>query len=297
MTDATALTAWAILALGVPALVITALGAPRRAFAMRLQQRLRQLSLPLTAQDATSLDRNAASGWRSWGSLRFIGGVGLMAATIGLGAWWGGAGATASLALGLVVVVGVKGALAFRRQRRLHALREQWPEAVDQIARALRAGHALPAALLMVSQECAEPLSSEFRQLHEQMQIGVGWDEAMRQLAQRVPLPEVRFLTMAVILQRSTGGQLAEVLSAMAELVRERLRLADKMRVLSAEGRLSAWVLGALPLLVGVVLHAVNPGFVSVLWTDPTGLTLLRFCAVLYLVGVIWIARLIRLPQ
>ena len=231
------------------------------------------------------------------GSTRARLAVGVLAAVIWLGAWQLGASVGISAAVALAVMGAVWGVAAWRRHRRLHALREQWPEAVDQMARALRAGHALPAALQMVAQESADPLRSEFRQLHEQMQIGVGWDDAFRQLARRVPLPEVRFLTMAIILQRSTGGQLAELLATMAELVRERLRLADKMQVLSAEGRLSAWVLGALPLLVGAALHLINPAFMAVLWTDPAGLALLRVCAVLYLVGVIWIARLVRLPQ
>lgn len=295
--DASRLAAWTILALGLPVLAAAAFKAPRRSLTARLSRRLAHLQDPERPPPDPSLDRQAAEGKHRLASIGAACAPGGVAAALASIAWVAGAGVWASVGVALAVIGLVEAVKTLARRRQLQAIRAQWPEAVDQMARALRAGHALPAALLMVAQESADPLSSEFRHLHKQMQIGVGWDDALGQLAQRVPLPEVRFWSMAVILQRSTGGQLAEVLTNLAELVRERLRLADKMRVLSAEGCLSAWVLGALPLGVGVVLYGVNPSFVSVLWTDPAGMTLLRVSAVLYLVGVLWIARLIRLPQ
>lgn len=185
--------------------------------------------------------------------------------------------------------------LAWRRARRLATLRAQLPDAVDLMARSLRAGHALPAALQMVGEESPEPLAEEFRITHDELNFGLGLDEALRNLATRVPGDDMRFLVIAVLLQRETGGNLAQLLSNIAQLVRARMRLLGKVRVLAAEGKFSAWILALMPLVVGAMLAAINPGFMALLWRDPIGVTLIQACLVLYTVGVLWITRVVRL--
>jgi tight adherence protein B len=185
--------------------------------------------------------------------------------------------------------------LAWRRARRLAALRAQLPDAVDLMARSLRAGHALPAALQMVGEESSEPLAEEFRITHDELNFGLGLDEALRNLAARVPGDDMRFLVIAVLLQRETGGNLAQLLTNIAQLVRARMRLLGKVRVLAAEGKFSAWILALMPLVVGMLLAAINPVFMATLWRDPIGVKLIQVCLVLYAVGVLWITRLVRL--
>ena len=182
-----------------------------------------------------------------------------------------------------------------RRQRRLNNLRRQLPQAIDQIARALRAGHSLPAALHMVSEEASEPLASEFRVVDEEIRVGMSLEEVMRRLAKRVPFNEMRFFALAVLMQRETGGPVAEILSTIARLIRERLNFLAKVKVLAAEGQLSAWILGAMPWIVGGLIYAINPGFIAVLWTDPSGVVLLKGAAMLYVLGVLWMSALTRI--
>jgi tight adherence protein B len=222
----------------------------------------------------------------------------------------------ASLATGVVVLLGALAAsatlrvsaacalcaaalplvwLAWRRVRRLAALRAQLPEAVDLMARSLRAGHALPAALQMVGEESPDPLAEEFRITHDELNFGLGLDEALRNLATRVPGEDMRFLVIAVLLQRETGGNLAQLLTNIAQLVRARMRLLGKVRVLAAEGKFSAWILALMPPVVGAVLAAINPTFMSALWRDPIGVQLIQTCLILYVVGVLWMTRLVRL--
>ncbi len=185
--------------------------------------------------------------------------------------------------------------LGWRRARRLAGLRAQLPDAVDLMARSLRAGHALPSALQMVGEESPEPLAEEFRITHDELNFGLGLDEALRNLAARVPGDDMRFLVIAVLLQRETGGNLAQLLTNIAQLVRSRMRLLGKVRVLAAEGKFSAWILALMPPVVGAVLAAINPTFMSLLWRDPIGVQLIQICLVLYAVGVLWMTRLVRL--
>ena len=199
------------------------------------------------------------------------------------------------LAFGILGAGGLLAWVVIKRQRRLNALRRQLPQAIDQIARALRAGHSLPAALHMVSEEAPEPLASEFRVVDEEIRVGMVLEEVMRRLAKRVPFNEMRFFALAVLMQRETGGPVAEILTTIARLIRDRLNLLAKVKVLAAEGQLSAWILGAMPWVVGGLIYAINPGFVAVLWTDPSGVILLQGVAVLYVLGVLWMSALTRI--
>lgn len=186
--------------------------------------------------------------------------------------------------------------LLFRaRANRLHKLEEQLPEAADFLARALRAGHSFVNVMQMVGEELPEPIAGEFRFAYEEINYGVPMGEALHNLALRVPLTDLRYLVIAVLIQRESGGNLAEILGNISRMIRARLKLMGQVRVLSAEGRMSAWVLGVLPLAVGLLLSVVNPRYISILWTDPLGVRLLWYAAVACVIGVIWMRSVIRI--
>ena len=181
------------------------------------------------------------------------------------------------------------------RRQRLIKLEEQLPEAADFIARALRSGHSFTNVLQMVGSELPEPLCGEFRAAHEEINYGVPLNEALHNLADRVPLTDLRYLVIAVLIQRESGGNLAEILHNISHIIRERLKLVAQVRVLSAEGRMSAWILGLLPFVVVVLMSVTSPGYISMLWTDPIGIQLLWLGAGMILIGVVWLRRVIHI--
>jgi tight adherence protein B len=185
--------------------------------------------------------------------------------------------------------------LMWKRSKHISALEAQLPDAIDLIARAMRAGHAFPAAIQMVGDESPDPLAAEFRIVHDEINFGLPMEEAFRNLARRVPSDDVRFFTIAVLLQRETGGNLAEVLGNLSKLVRDRFKLLGKVRVLAAEGKLSGWILGIMPIAIGILINLLNPKFMSKLWTDPMGLTLVYACCVLYVIGAAWMYSIIKI--
>lgn len=181
------------------------------------------------------------------------------------------------------------------RTLRLRRIEHQLPDAADFIARALRAGHSFTNVLQIVGNELPEPLSGEFRIAREEINYGVPMGEALHNMAARIPLTDLRYLIIAVLIQRESGGNLAEILGNISQIIRDRLKLAAQVRVLSAEGRMSAWILGLLPFAVMLVLVVVNPKYVSMLWTDPVGVRLLWYAAGMILFGVIWLRKIIRI--
>jgi tight adherence protein B len=181
------------------------------------------------------------------------------------------------------------------RTRRLMRIEEQLPDAADFIARALRAGHSFSNVLQIVGNEMAEPLSGEFRIAREEINYGVPMNEALHNLAARIPLTDLRYLIIAVLIQRETGGNLAEILTNISHIIRARLKLVAQVRVLSAEGRMSAWILGLLPFAVGSMLVVVNPTYIRILWTDPSGVRLLWYALGMILFGVVWLRKVIRI--
>lgn len=187
------------------------------------------------------------------------------------------------------------GHIATLRHRRLRRLEAQLPDAVDMISRALRAGHSLSGALGTVAQQIREPMGHEFRITFEEIHYGVPMQVALTNLARRVPVADLRYFVIAVLIQRDSGGNLAEVLDTIAALVRARLKLFDKIRVLSAEGRLSAWILALLPFGTAALISLLNPGFLTVLWEDPTGMRLAVGALMAMVVGVVWMRQIIRI--
>lgn len=181
------------------------------------------------------------------------------------------------------------------RKARLIKIEQQLPEAADFLARAMRAGHSFSNVLQMVGSELPEPLSGEFRAAHEEINYGVPMNQALHNLADRIPLTDLRYLVIAVVIQRESGGNLAEILGSISHIIRERLTLLAKVRVLSAEGRMSAWVLGLMPFCVMAFMAAVNPAYVSVLWLDPVGVKMLWTGLGMIVFGVLWINKVIHI--
>ncbi|MES2151442.1 MAG: type II secretion system F family protein [Pseudomonadota bacterium] len=181
------------------------------------------------------------------------------------------------------------------RTARLRKIEMQLPEAADFLARALRAGHAFTNVLQMVGAELSDPLAAEFRAAHEEINYGVPMNEALHNLAERIPLTDLRYLVIAVVIQRESGGNLAEILGNISHIIRERLKLIAQVRVLSAEGRMSAWILSLLPFGVVAVMYGSNEKYISMLWTDPEGIRLLWYGAGMILCGIFWLRRVIHI--
>jgi tight adherence protein B len=181
------------------------------------------------------------------------------------------------------------------RGRRMRKLQRQLPDVCDMIARALRSGHSFTSTLGMVGDEFPDPMGGEFRVTFDEVNYGVPLNDALKNLATRVPAQDLRYFVIAVLIQRETGGNLAELLDSIAALIRERFKLFDKVRVLSAEGRLSAWILGLLPFGTGAVMALVNREFLSVLWQDPAGIRMVGTMLVSMAFGLLWIRRIVRI--
>lgn len=197
-----------------------------------------------------------------------------------------------ALALGASVPAAM---LLRARASRLGKIEEQLPEAADFLGRALRAGHSFANVLQMVGEELPDPIAAEFKSAYEEINYGVPMNEALHNLAARVPLTDLRYLVIAVLIQRDSGGNLAEILGNISRLIRARLKLLGQVRVMSAEGRMSAWILGLLPLGVLLATAAFNPAYVSVLWRDPVGTRLMWYAAAASVVGIFWIRRVVRI--
>jgi len=181
------------------------------------------------------------------------------------------------------------------RKKRLGKIEEQLPEAIDLMARALKAGHAFSGALQMVADEGPEPIAEEFRVTFDEVNYGIALQDALMSLSIRIPITDLRYFVIAVLIQRESGGNLSELLENISGLIRARLKLLGTIRVLSAEGKLSAWILSCLPFALAAVIHLVNPGFLSVLFTDPIGPLLIGGALTLMVIGVFIMSRIIKI--
>ena len=182
-----------------------------------------------------------------------------------------------------------------KRGQRLRKFETQLPEALDLITRALRSGHAFSSALQMVGDEMAEPVAGEFRIVHDEVNFGIELQQALTNLSVRVPLTDLRYFIVSVLIQRESGGNLTEVLGNLSRLIRERLKLMSKVRVLSSEGRLSAWILGIMPFALAGVMAIMNPEFMTPLWNDPIGIAIIKYMLILMAFGVLILRKIIKI--
>lgn len=181
-----------------------------------------------------------------------------------------------------------------KRARRFARFEELLPAAVDLMVGAIRAGHSFPSAMALVSKECAEPVRREFRQCVDEQNFGLDLRVALENLAERVPVPDVRIIVTAVLVQQESGGNITEILERVAHLIRERFRLQRQIQVHTAQGRMTGWVLTALPVVIGVVMYFIMPEHISLLWKTDVGVKLLYAGALMQTVGALLIRKIVK---
>lgn len=174
-------------------------------------------------------------------------------------------------------------------------MRQYLPEALDLMVSAIRAGHTFSSSMSMASRECPEPIRKEFRQCFDEQQFGLELRTALTNLAYRVPIHEIRIIVTALLIQNETGGNLTEILEKVAYLIREDFRLQRQVRVHTAQGRMTGWILSILPAVLGFVLYLLRPEHMSVLWTRSAGRVMLYGGIVMTMIGALIIRRIIRI--
>jgi tight adherence protein B len=230
----------------------------------------------------------------NWTATRLISAMGLMTIPgAGLGMMLGGPSGC------------VLGALCFfmlpylyvrkKRSKRLDQLEEQFPEALDFLARSMRAGHAFSISLEMVGEELPDPLGQEFRTLFNEQNLGAPLDVALHNFTNRVPLLDCRFFTSSVLLQKQTGGNLSEILSRLAYVIRERFRLKGQVKAASAHGRMTATILTLLPVATMLALLVVAPGYLQGMAADPDGKKMIAAAVLAQIVGNFFIKKIIKI--
>ena len=181
----------------------------------------------------------------------------------------------------------------FRRNRRLYVFEEMLPDAIDLLGRAIRAGHPLTAGMKMVADETRDPVSSEFLRTHEENRFGLPFEDALLAMADRVAIVDMRILTTAILIQREVGGNLAEVLDNLANIIRMRFTIRRQLRVYTAQGRFSGYVLAILPIATGSAIYSLNPSYTMLLFTHPIGKLMLITAVVFQIIGFLWIRKIV----
>jgi tight adherence protein B len=214
-------------------------------------------------------------------------------------------GGLAALLLSSRILVGIIVAFIFawlpylwmrrRRTRRLYAFESELPEAIDLLGRAIRAGHPLSSGMKMVADESGEPIAGEFRRTFEENRFGVPFDDAIQEMSDRVDIVDVRILVTAILIQREVGGNLAEVLDNLASVIRARSTIRRQLRVYTAQGRMSGYVLALLPIVVGTIIYLLNPEYGSRMFVHPMGRLMLGIAFVMQIIGFLWIRKIINI--
>jgi tight adherence protein B len=182
-----------------------------------------------------------------------------------------------------------------KRTKRLNAFEEFLPESIDLVGRALRAGHPLSAGFKMAADDGPEPVAGEFRRIFEEQRFGLPLQDSLLGMADRVNLVDVRILVTAILIQREVGGNLAEILDNLSAVVRARFTIRRQVRVYTAQGRMTGYLLSALPLIIFAILYALNGKYMSILFTDPVGKILVGAAISMQLIGFIWIRKIIKI--
>lgn len=209
-----------------------------------------------------------------------------------LGNWWIAPGLLGWLP-GLALGTGPYFVLFQKRNLRFRRFTEMLPEAIDLMSRGLRAGQALPVTIETVAQEVEDPIRSEFRRAADESSFGLPFREAMQNLSRRVPVPDLQFLVTAILVQKETGGNLAEILDKASRVIRERVRVAGEMRIRTAQGRITGKILCLLPFAMFFGMNILNPGFAKILFEESAGQKMVAIAAVAMAIGVIWIRKIV----
>ena len=219
--------------------------------------------------------------------------------TLGFGVGLGLSGIMLTRSFTGALVIAVIGALLpymfvrLRRNKRLGAFEEQLPEAIELIGRALRAGHPLSSGFKMAADDSSEPIAGELRRVFEEQRFGLPVPDSLLNLADRMGLMDVRILVTAILIQREVGGNLAEILDNLAKVVRERFTIRRQLRVFTAQGRMTGYMLAVLPLLLFGILWSMNADYMRILFTDPMGKLVVIIGIVMQIVGYFWIRRVV----
>ena len=200
-----------------------------------------------------------------------------------------------SLVIGVVLGGAPFAFVLHRRSQRFRKFEQNLPEALDLMVSALRAGHSLLAGLGLVARECVDPIGSEFRICFEEQNYGLELRTAIDNLVARVPLQDLKLVSTAILIQKESGGNLAEVLDKVSQLIRDRFRLRRQVSVHTAQGRMTGWVLSFLPIALGLALYLVNPKTMSLLWTNPLGLKLIYAASAMMVVGGLIIRKIVNM--
>ena len=180
-----------------------------------------------------------------------------------------------------------------KKRRRVLAFEEGFPEAIDLLARSIRAGHAFATGLKVVAEESQEPVASEFRHVFEEQKFGLPLEESLLGLGDRIDLVDIRIFVTAILVQRDVGGNLAEILDKISYTIRERFMIQRQIRVYTAQGRMTGYLLGALPLIMGFLIWMLNAEYMNILFTDPIGRLLIAGAVVLQIIGFFVISRIV----
>jgi tight adherence protein B len=183
--------------------------------------------------------------------------------------------------------------LRFKRSRRLKAFNNALPDAIELMARALRAGHSISSAIELIAEQCPEPLAGEFAQVYQQQKFGLRFRDALLQMGDRIPSRDLHFLITAILVQRETGGDLTEILDRTSHVIRERVRIEGEVRTHTAQGRLTGWILSLLPVIMLALINLVSPGYSSLLFHDPVGQKLLYAGGTMIVIGALIIRKVV----
>ena len=180
-----------------------------------------------------------------------------------------------------------------KRGRRLKAFNTALPDAIDLMARSLRAGHSMNSSIELIAEQSPEPLASEFVQVYKQQRLGLPFREALLEMGTRIPSKDLQFLITAILVQKETGGDLTEILDRTAHVIRDRIRIEGEVRTHTAQGRMTGWILGLLPIIMLVLLNIISPSYSTILFHDPTGQKLLYAGGVLIILGGLIIRKIV----
>jgi tight adherence protein B len=228
-----------------------------------------------------------------------VGGLLLASACLFLGAWFAIAWFTRlqwlGLAAGCLLAFVPFLVVRFKATKRIHKFEEQFPDTIDLIARALRAGHAFTTGLALVAEEAPQPVAGEFRLLYDQQNFGMPLPEALKAFAERVPLLDAQFFVTAVLIQRESGGNLSEILGNLANVIRERFKVKRQVRVITAHGRITGWILSGLPPSLAAAFMVTSPNQILTLVNDPIGVNLIIAALFLQTAGTLIIRKLVQI--
>jgi tight adherence protein B len=209
--------------------------------------------------------------------------------------YWRLQSAIVSLAVGIVFGAAPFAFVYFKRQKRLEKFEQGLPVALDLMVSALRVGHSFTAAIGVVTRECPDPVGSEFKMCYDEQNYGLDLRTALENLVGRIPLQDLKIVVTAILIQRESGGNLAELLEKAAEVIRQRFRLRRQVMVHTAQGRLTGWILTLLPIFLGMGLYILNPKTMSLLWTRPLGVKMLIVAGCMLVIGTLLIQKIVRI--